>query len=184
MNRIVRVDMARGWVPGVINTTYGLQALVDATNADQVVVYVRHTGDQTITIQPVGHHSDAPQDLNGLITIDNSTDLTDGSSAMQSKAINFNIPAGGIWHHYLGVTIAIGAALFGAGSVEVYADARVLVEAKNLTAEEIERSLDPDLQLVNGGVESWIIDRERRSQTAGRSGGRGNAPAVTAGYRG
>lgn len=184
MNKIVRVEMARGWVPGVVSTTYGLQAMVDALDADQVVIYIRHTGDKTITVQPVGHHSDAPQDLNGLITIDNSTDLTDGSTAMQSKAINFNLTAGGVWHHFLGVTIAIGTALFGSGSVEVYADARVLVEAKDLSAEEIERQLDPDNQVVNAGVDPWIIDRNRRIQTAGRAALPGNNPAVTAGYRG
>ena len=92
--------------PLVANTTYGMEAIADARMAEALMIYVRSTCNQAVTIQTVGGVTQVP-DLDSVFNIEASQALAAGNVAQTVLALLVNLRDN--WAPYLGITVAAGA---------------------------------------------------------------------------
>lgn len=97
------------------STTYWLDTLLNAWLAAKVLLIVTSTCNQALTVQVVGHETNAPGDSVGLMNIGGTYSLPAGGR------LGFGIDLETDWYPYLGVTIASGGTPPTTGSVVVYA---------------------------------------------------------------
>jgi hypothetical protein len=92
--------------PLVANTTYGMPKIADTRMADQLMIFVRSTCDQAVTIQTVGNIID-DVDPRTVFNIEASQALAIGSTTETQLALLVNLRDN--WAPYLGITVAAGA---------------------------------------------------------------------------
>ena len=107
------------WYQTGTATTYGIAGMLDAPNADKVVLYIVSTLTQAVTIQTVGSYVDQPGNLANLIAIGSTFSQGAGSTAQSINSIEIILDQ--IWHPFLGITVTTGAAAITAGKLVVIA---------------------------------------------------------------
>jgi hypothetical protein len=116
------ISLASGMTLPADNTTYPVPGMVDMRQALDLVFFLYSSGDQDVTVQVVGHHRNAPHELNALVNIeDAAVTLPAGNSAGQ--IISIPVVFQHYFHSYLGLTIATTTGLT-AGSVSAIATRR------------------------------------------------------------
>lgn len=103
------------------STEYPLDAMAETGLADRVSFYLNSNANQALTAQVVGHGTDSPRDLNGLLDVGGSVSLpaTTGRIAM---TVNLDDN----WHPWYGITLTTGTTAPTSGRVRVVAVVRSL----------------------------------------------------------
>ena len=108
--------------PPTASTAFPMPKIADARMAESLIIYIRSTCDQAVTVQPVGNVVDDPR-VASVFDVGAAQTLAIGSTTETRLVLQLNLPNN--WAPYMGVTVAAGGTAPTAGFVFAVAYLRV-----------------------------------------------------------